>query len=214
MLMSRKKPRGRGPVVHLDRSRKARQIEAVVRDFRGGAPIAGLVTLDIGCGNGGISDWLAQANTHYGVDVADQRRDDCAPFEFHQVSDEHLPFADATFDLVVSNHVIEHVGDQRRHLTEIARVLKPGGCAYLATPNRSSPIMEGHVGNQQVLRYRQMTPLFEQCGFAVREYALDVAAHPERFAGEVAWARMLPGFVLKAARPLFPSHIFMLTPAA
>jgi 2-polyprenyl-3-methyl-5-hydroxy-6-metoxy-1,4-benzoquinol methylase len=194
-----RKPRGRGAVVHLDRSKKARQIEAVARDFLGHA-VAGKVTLDIGCGNGGISAWLAAENAHYGVDVA-------------QVSDEVLPFADASFDFVVSNHVIEHVADQRRHLREIRRVLRADGCCYLATPNRSSPIMEGHVGNDQVLHYREMGPLLQSCGFAVTEYALDVAARPVELAGEVAWARYVPRTLLKLARPLFPSHIFMLRPA-
>lgn len=209
-MLTRKhrKPRGRGPVVHLDRSKKARQIEAVARDFLG-RPVEGMVTLDIGCGNGGISARLARDNEHYGVDVADLRKE-VEGFEFRQVSDERLPFPDAMFDLVVSNHVIEHVSDQELHLAEIRRVLKPGGCVYLATPNKSSPIMEGHVGNQMVLRYSQMAPLMRRCGFEVTEYALAVAAHPDRFAGEVAWAKYLPRPLLAMARRWFPSHIFML----
>ena len=205
-----RKPRGRGAVVHLDRSKKARQIEAVARDFIGQA-VAGKVTLDIGCGNGGISAWLAAENAHYGVDVADLRKTS-EGYHFTQVTDETLPFDDASFDFVVSNHVIEHVADQRRHLREIRRVLRADGCCYLATPNRSSPIMEGHVGNDQVLHYRQMGPLLQSCGFAVTEYALEVAARPVELAGEVAWARYVPRALLKLARPLFPSHIFMLTP--
>ena len=210
MVSSLKKPRGRGSVVNLDRSQKARQIEAVVADFIGKS-VEGLVTLDIGCGNGGISDWLAEDNEHFAVDVADLRKGDRV-YDFALVSDERLPFDDQTFDLVLSNHVIEHVADQQLHLTEIRRTLKPSGCLYLATPNKSSPIMEGHVGNEMVLRYRQMAPLFRECGFIVSEYALDVAKHPEKFAGEVAWARPLPKPLLKLARPLFPSHIFMLRP--
>lgn len=210
MAEGAKKPRGRGAVVHLDRSKKARQIEAVVTDFIG-QPVEGMVTLDIGCGNGGISDWLAEHNRHFAVDVKDQRKGE-PDYEFALVTDEGLPFANDKFDLVLSNHVIEHVGDQKAHLREIHRVLKPTGCVYLATPNKSSPIMEGHVGNEMVLRYRQMAPLFRECGFAITEYALDVAKQPDKFAGEVAWARPLPRAVLKLARPLFPSHIFMLRP--
>ena len=210
MVKSLKKPRGRGSVVLLDRSKKARQIEAVVTDFIG-QPLEGLVTLDIGCGNGGISDWLAEDNRHSAVDVADLRKGDCG-FNFALVADEKLPFDDATFDLVLSNHVIEHVGDQHLHLNEIRRVLKPTGCVYLATPNKSSPIMEGHVGNEMVLQYRKMEPLFRQCGFAVSEYALEVAKQPEKFSGEVFWAKRLPRPLLKLARSIFPSHIFMLRP--
>jgi SAM-dependent methyltransferase len=48
-------------------------------------------------------------------------------------------FPDGHFDVVISNHVIEHVGDsiaQRRHLAELRRVLGPAGVGYLAVPNR------------------------------------------------------------------------------
>lgn len=202
--------RGRGPVVNLDRSKKAMMIEAVLEDFRG-APIERLTTLDIGCGNGGISRHFAEANTHFGVDVNDLRRGDTSSFEFRLVADECLPFADDYFDIVLSNHVIEHVSDQRRHLSEVRRVLKPGGCVYLATPNRSSPIMQGHVGNNRVLRYREMAPLIASCGLRPTEYGVAVASEPQRFHGEVAWARSIPKVILNLMRPFFPSHIFVLT---
>ena len=46
---------------------------------------------------------------------------------------------DGSFDVVVSNHVVEHVGDreaQRTHLAELRRVLAADGLGYLATPTR------------------------------------------------------------------------------
>ena len=52
---------------------------------------------------------------------------------------EDLPFADQSFDVVISNHVIEHMTNADKHLSEIGRVLKDGGIAYLATPNRLWP---------------------------------------------------------------------------
>lgn len=45
-----------------------------------------------------------------------------------------MPFEDESFDLVMANHVLEHVGDDRRAISEIRRVLKPGGHAILQTP--------------------------------------------------------------------------------
>ena len=39
-----------------------------------------------------------------------------------------------TFDLLICNHVLEHVTDDRRALSEVHRVLKPGGLAVLQTP--------------------------------------------------------------------------------
>jgi SAM-dependent methyltransferase len=45
-----------------------------------------------------------------------------------------MPFIDASFDLVIANHVLEHVTDDFSALREIARVLAPGGLAILQTP--------------------------------------------------------------------------------
>ena len=205
-----KRGRGRGPVVHLDRSHKAMMIEAILADFRK-APLSDLTTLDIGCGNGGISDYFAQSNEHYAVDIIDQRRAESRGYEFAQVDSEQLPFEDKKFDVVLSHHVIEHVSDQSRHLSEIHRVLKDDGIAYIATPNKSSPIMEGHVGNDMVLRYREMTPLFEANGFRSHEYGLEVVNEPEQFFCEVRYGRYLPKWALKLMRSLYPSHMFVLT---
>jgi 2-polyprenyl-3-methyl-5-hydroxy-6-metoxy-1,4-benzoquinol methylase len=199
-------------VVRLDRAEKARMIEEIVAAHRG-APVTGLRILDIGCGNGDIARHFAAVNRVVGVDVQDQRRPG-ADFEFHRVASARLPFADGAFDLVISNHVIEHVPEQGVHLDEVGRVLAPGGIAYLATPNRTSPMMEGHVGNPHVLRWRAMAPLFHAHGFRPREVSVDILAEPNRFHGEVRYARWLPRPVLHLLRPLFPSHIFILEPAA
>ena len=45
-----------------------------------------------------------------------------------------IPFRGSRFDLVIANHVLEHVSDDRQALSEISRVLKPGGFAILQTP--------------------------------------------------------------------------------
>lgn len=45
-----------------------------------------------------------------------------------------IPYPDATFDIVVANHVLEHVADYQASLRELSRVLKVGGMAILQTP--------------------------------------------------------------------------------
>jgi len=52
---------------------------------------------------------------------------------------EHLPFPDASFDLVLSHEVLEHVQDDEQSAREIVRVLKPGGRLVLFVPNRGYP---------------------------------------------------------------------------
>ncbi|MDR0633458.1 MAG: methyltransferase domain-containing protein, partial [Azoarcus sp.] len=69
-------------------------------------------------------------------------------YAFRLVSGTALPFADAAFDVILSNHVIEHVGQresQKHHLDELKRVLRPEGIVYLAVPNRWM-LVEPHYG--------------------------------------------------------------------
>ena len=198
-------------MVHLDRLKKAQMIEAIITSHLG-RPVSGLRVLDIGCGNGEISQhFSSRGAVQHGVDIADQRRTP-GEFEFRLTSDATLPYEDGWFDVVISHHVIEHVPDQRTHLSEIRRVLKRNGIAYVATPNRTSPIMEGHVGNELVLHYREMIPLFKSCGFEVMQYSDRVARHPRHFHSEVRWASLIPGPILNLLTPLFPSQMFILDP--
>jgi SAM-dependent methyltransferase len=57
--------------------------------------------------------------------------------EFFQqsVDGQKLPFEDASFDLVSCNHVLEHVFETEQFVSEIRRVLQPGGLAVLSVPN-------------------------------------------------------------------------------
>jgi SAM-dependent methyltransferase len=50
--------------------------------------------------------------------------------------EEHFPYKDNSFDLVTAMEVIEHVSTSpKKFLGEVARVLRPGGYLYVATPN-------------------------------------------------------------------------------
>lgn len=54
-----------------------------------------------------------------------------------------LPFAGGAFDLIVCYHVLEHIGDDRAAMRELARVLSPGGLALIQVPwRRGSPTDE------------------------------------------------------------------------
>jgi SAM-dependent methyltransferase len=58
---------------------------------------------------------------------------------------EALTFSDATFDLVYSSNVLEHVTDPEKVLAEALRVLRPGGYLFFTFPNYGS-WWEGHYG--------------------------------------------------------------------
>ena len=127
------------------RRAKARKIAAIL----GPDSLRGARVLEIGTGSGVISSELARLAIPGGsldsVDVVDERIE-TGGYRFTHVTDTALPFDDESFDLVISNHVIEHVGaeaDQAAHLREIARTLAANGRYYLASPSRAS-VVEPH----------------------------------------------------------------------
>lgn len=62
----------------------------------------------------------------------------------HRMTDDRIPFPDETFDVLVSNQVIEHVPRLDVVVNEMARVLKPGGVSLHLFPYRGT-LMEWHA---------------------------------------------------------------------
>ena len=104
--------------------------------------------LDVGCGPGyglcriaphcaeavGVDidpDAIAYARKHFALENTDYRT--VKPAEI-----ESLPFSDRSFDTVISFQVIEHVFDMNAYLSEVRRVLRPGGAFVCATPDRTT----------------------------------------------------------------------------
>lgn len=101
--------------------------------------------LDLGCGEGQISRGLIASGipivigidpTHNQIEVAQQRGG-----VFARAGSVALPFRDSSFDTVVACLVFEHVRDLDSSLSEIARVLEPGGkfCFFLNHPLLQTP---------------------------------------------------------------------------
>jgi SAM-dependent methyltransferase len=57
--------------------------------------------------------------------------------DIEKIDITNIPYPDNHFDLVICNHVLEHVPDDDLALSEMRRVLKPAGCAILQTPYSS-----------------------------------------------------------------------------
>ena len=97
-------------------------------------PVEGLRVLDVGCGDGVLGAALARRGALFtGVDTdprmleAARRRAESESLDFVHGRAEALPFADATFDRVVGVTVLCFVRETDRAISEMARVLKPGG---------------------------------------------------------------------------------------
>jgi 2-polyprenyl-3-methyl-5-hydroxy-6-metoxy-1,4-benzoquinol methylase len=106
--------------------------------------------LDFGCADGGyVEEMLARGlDSVNGVDVeedriAEAKRRSLPNAEFVAFDGATLPFDTGSFDGAFMNEVLEHVADEDRALAEVRRVLKPGGCVVVMSPNRWFPI-EGH----------------------------------------------------------------------
>jgi SAM-dependent methyltransferase len=93
---------------------------------------AGAAVLDIGCRDGGLRRYLPPGIRYQGMDITPEF---AAPdIVIRDVSDG-IPFPDASFDHVFCIEVLEHVPNPFGALTEMHRVLRPGGVLALSVPN-------------------------------------------------------------------------------
>jgi len=82
--------------------------------------------------------WLVLARKRISEDLTDH-------VELLACAAETLPFPDESFTIVAASDVVEHVENPQLFVAECARVLRPGGLFFLATPNRYSLGLEPHV---------------------------------------------------------------------
>jgi 2-polyprenyl-3-methyl-5-hydroxy-6-metoxy-1,4-benzoquinol methylase len=96
--------------------------------------------LDVGCGEGLFAAELARAGARVvAIDVAEEplrrARTRHPELDLRLVEGEgSWPLPDASFDVVWAGEVIEHVADTARWLSEVRRVVRPGGTLLLSTP--------------------------------------------------------------------------------
>jgi SAM-dependent methyltransferase len=112
---------------------------------RYGGALPGRRILDLGSGMGGTSVALGLAGAEplafeYNRAYCDIIRLRAGRYDMGlpvvNGAGEHLPFADASFDLAIAWDVVEHVHDPAMLLAELARVLRPGGRVLLTVINR------------------------------------------------------------------------------
>lgn len=137
-------------------------------------------TLDVGCGSSHI---LLDLGDAVGLDVRLNKMRFMRDRGARGIvgSAFALPFADGTFDCVVSSELIEHLPADPRLLTEMARVLRQGGRLIIGTPDYGSvvwPILEflyarlapGGYADEHVTHYTResLRRVLEEHGFALQ----------------------------------------------
>lgn len=116
------------------------------------ARYGGGTVLDYGCGGGQIVGLLRSrgidahgCDKYYGGGDWSSNVPPSIAQYIHRMSDDRIPFDAETFDIVLSNQVMEHVPDLGAVSREIARVLKPGGLVIHVFPD-GGVWREGHCG--------------------------------------------------------------------
>lgn len=94
---------------------------------------AGALVLDLGCAEGSF----AASDQHTVVRIDREPAARALP-NFARADAAHLPFRENTFDLIVSNHSLEHFDDLAAALAEIQRVVKRQGALYISVPDSST----------------------------------------------------------------------------
>lgn len=128
--------------------------------------------LDVGCGTGANLLMLSKYGEAEGVDVSEDALAFCRERGLDQVrlgAGEELPYEDGTFDLVTAFDVVEHMDDDLAGLSEMQRVLRPGGHVLLFVPTFMFLWgLQDDVSNHR-RRYRlpQLRSVLEQAGFEV-----------------------------------------------
>jgi ubiquinone/menaquinone biosynthesis C-methylase UbiE len=213
------------------REAKAEKIDAVLCAARQVDSILGLTILDVGAGSGHIASHFAVANDVTAADIQNQLMVSSPRLRFALLSGVGLPFDDASFDVVLLNHVLAYMPDQLSALREVKRVLVPAGCCYVALPNRLFPIdphlhlplvnflpRRGYAWLTNRLRHANehlnmptlagIRVLFRQAGFNQVDFTPRILHSPEQF--HVNMPLRLPCWSWISW--VSPSNIFILRP--
>lgn len=232
------------PHAILDCESRTKKGRKIVSALQTKTDLTGRQVLEVGTGSGFIARCISEAVGSGGrvtaVDIADQRQI-AGGYDFQLVENTHLPFPDATFDVVVSNHVFEHVGglaQQADHLREIRRVMREGGLVYFAVPNRWT-VVEPHFRlaflswvppqvRSAYLRlarrgasydcnppsHRRLIRMFEEAHLGHEQFTFKAMRIMAAVEDPSPWSRRVlvaPVFLQAFLYPVIPTMVFILT---
>jgi SAM-dependent methyltransferase len=145
--------------------------------------------LEIGSGTGVLlHTLLARGVDVQGVELRqeliDEGRQWFGELPIQRVTGVPLPFPDASFDVVMSFDVFEHIPDSDAHLEEVRRVLRPGGAYILQTPNKWTNVVFETIRWRSFTKFREdhcslhtlgeLTARLGRHGFTTRAYDVPV----------------------------------------
>ena len=234
-----KLPPGYSSHAVLSQDGRRKKADKIIEIIRTEVVLKECDVLDVGVGSGHIAHYLsAVAKSVTGVNICDER-EVTTGYRYVEVTGPELPFPDNSFNVVVSNQVIEHMTCQTEHLAEIQRVLKPDGIFYLAMPNKYSVIephfkmpflswMPRSFANMLTMKLcKREWDVYPLDYFTARsmirglysfsDKTIDVIKNPNAYKLDVAkWMhfilRRIPRIVYYLLYPLLPAYIWVLRP--
>ncbi len=135
------------------RIQKAKKIVAVLKDYhrQNAKRLSDSSCLDLGCSVGIITRHLGKYfKKVVGVDVDEQairmakKQTGSKNVNYKISKEKELPFSNDTFDVVIFNQIYEHVEEPKALISEVKRVLKPGGICFFGARNRFGGPLDGH----------------------------------------------------------------------
>jgi len=237
----------RRPHAVLDSDSRTKKARKIVAALERKLDLSGRCILEVGTGSGIIAQTLAGHVGPQGkvtaVDVVDQRQVH-EGYRYELVTGTALPFPAASFDVVIANHVFEHVGDrtaQAHHLSELARVVKPSGWIYFAVPNRwglvephyrlallswlPTPLRSAYVRlrgrgelyDWELPSHRQLQAMFRAASLQPEQFtfeAMRIMAALESPSRRLRFLLEAPRALQKLLYPVIPTMVFLLKRAS
>jgi SAM-dependent methyltransferase len=131
--------------------------------------------LEIGCGIGTVVNELSRKGQDIvGIDISGEAieygRKKYGDIRLEVQAAEILPYEDESFDVVLSFDLFEHIAEIDKHISEVRRVLRPGGYYLFQTPNRYSNIIYETLWTKS-LQWRRYHPSLHSPGQLKRRMA-------------------------------------------
>ena len=122
--------------------------------------------INVGCGTSGRYKELLSSFETDGVDILEPGNRKM-PWRYHQVDAAKLPFQDFVFDFAIAIESFEHIEANEEAMSELARVLKPGGVAVITVPTHWTWIFEFGRHGPNYYSSRALYKLVESSGLRV-----------------------------------------------
>jgi len=134
--------------------------------------------IDVGCGTGYLLRKMSEQQeiVGYGIDIEpnmiDEAKQKCAEMDIQVSPSENTPFDNDTFDVMTACMAYHHFSDKTGFIKEAARIIKPGGCLYIADPCFPFPVRKTINGILKLFRVagkfftaQEMATDFRRFGF-------------------------------------------------